>query len=138
MVESNDVGENGGACCPEFVVTSRYRLRGDKLLEAAPSTSRELYPKERVTFARGTSGKTFKVSIPAGEIKRFVVGARSGQTLKVSTDNNKASLRLLEDIETVEGINNFTARLPRSGDFTIEVQNLDERALTITINVKIQ
>ena len=138
VVESNDVGENGGSCCPEFVITSSYRLRDGKLIEAAPSSRRELYPKERITFARGTSGKTFKVSLPAGEIKRFVVGARSGQTLKVSVDSNKASLRLLEDVETVEGINNFTARLPRSGDFAIEVQNLDDISLQVTLNVKIQ
>ena len=26
VVESNDVGEQGGACCPEFVITTKYKL----------------------------------------------------------------------------------------------------------------
>ena len=31
VVAANDVGEMGGACCPEFVVTTRYRLANEKL-----------------------------------------------------------------------------------------------------------
>lgn len=33
IVESNDVGELGGACCPEFVVTTRYRVSNGKLMK---------------------------------------------------------------------------------------------------------
>ncbi len=136
-VESNDVGEMGGACCPEFVVTSRYKLSGDKLVEGGKSSRRELYPKERVKFLKGASGTNFKAVIPAQDLRRFVVGARAGQTLTVSVNSKKASLRLLEDAEVKDEVTKITAKLPKSGDYTFEVQNLDETDLEVTINVKI-
>jgi hypothetical protein len=138
VVESNDVGENGGACCPEFVVTSRYKLSGGKLIETGKSEKRELYPKKRVSFPKGASGTTFKVTIPAGELKRFVVGAGSGQTLTVSVSGGNVSLRLLEDVKVTEGNNNLVARLPKKGDYTVELQNNAETDAEITVNIKIR
>lgn len=138
VVESNDVGELGGACCPEFVVTSRYKLSGEKLTETGAADRRELYPSERVSFDRGTSGKTLKIMVPAQEIKRLVVSARAGQSLMVSIDTDKASVRLLEDAQVTEGIKNFLARLPKSGDYTIEIQNFLETDAVIIVNVKIK
>ena len=110
---------------------------GGKLAETGKAERRELYPKQRVNFPKGASGTTLTVTIPAGEIKRFVVGARAGQNLTVSVSDKDASLRLLEDVETVEGINNFRARLPKNGDYTIEIQNNAANDLEITVNVKI-
>jgi hypothetical protein len=138
VVERNDAGENGASCCPEFAVTTRYKLSGKELVETGKTDRRELYPKQRVTFAKGASGSTFKVTIPAGEIKRFVVGARSGQTLTASVGSDKASIRLLEDVDVTEGINKFLARLPKNGDYAIEVQNLAETDLEVTVNIKIK
>jgi hypothetical protein len=138
VVESNEPGEFGGACCPEFVLTTRYKLRGDKLIVTGKPERRELYPKQRVNFPRGSSGTTFKTTIPADEIKRFAVAARGGQNLTVSVSSKDVSLRLLEDAEVTEGINNFLARLPKNGDYTIELQNNAETDLEITINIKIR
>ena len=142
VVESNDVGEEGGACCPQFIVTTKYRLgpRGG-ILKAGKETRREIYPKQRVTFPRGASGTTFSTSIPAEEGKRYIVGARAGQTLTVSIDTDKASLRLLEELDEVEvkrGINNFLVKLPKTGDYTIEVQNDSDKPLSVSVNIKIQ
>ena len=71
-------------------------------------------------------------------LMRFVVGARAGQTLAVSIDTDKASLRLLEEADVKFGINNFLVRLPNTGDYTIEVQNNSDSALTLTVNVRIR
>jgi hypothetical protein len=138
VVESNEPGEFGGACCPEFVVTRRYKLRGEKLTANGKAERRELYPKERVTFPKGATGTTFKTTIPTGEIKRFAVSARGGQNLTVSVSSKDVSLRLIEDAEVTEGINNFLARLPKNGDYTIELQNNAETDLEITLNIKIR
>ena len=137
LVESNDAGENGASCCPEFIVTTKYRLAAGRLVKAGPETRREVVPTKRVTFAKGTTGSTFKVKIPAGEAVRYIVGARAGQRLSVSTDNDQASLRLIEDANVTEGINNFLARLPKSGDYTIEVENTSSDDIEITVNIKI-
>lgn len=136
-VESYDVGEAGGACCPEFVVTSYYKLIGSDLKEAKKSDRRELYPKERVSFPKGASGTTMKVTVPAQEIKRFVVGAKAGQTLTVSINKKGGSLRLLEDAEVKDEVTKLTAKLPKSGDYTIELQSFEEADSDFTLTIKI-
>ena len=139
IVESNDPGEDGGACCPQVIVTSRYKLTAGKLVTVGKETRRPVYPTERLTFARGTSGKTFSVDIPEQEGKRFILGARAGQTLTVSVNTDKASIRLLDEGTDVKfGVNNFLVKLPRNGDYTIEVQNNADGPLTVQVNVKIQ
>jgi len=138
VVESNEAGPEGGSCCPQIIVTTKYKLGAGKIVQVGKETRRDIYPKERVTFARGTAGKTFRVTIPADEGKRYIVGARAGQTLSVSIDTDKASLRLLEEADVKFGINNFLVKLPSSGDYTIEVQNDSDAELSVTVNIKIQ
>lgn len=138
IVDANDASENSGACCAEFTLKFKYRLSGDKLIEVGTAVRRELYPKERISFAKGTSGKTFTIKIVASDLKRFVVGARAGQILTVSVSSDDASLRLIDDANVTEGINNFTAKLPKNGDYTFEVGNYGEKEIEVTVNVKIQ
>ena len=138
IVESNEVGEMGGACCPEFVITTRYRVAGGKIAASGAPMKRPLVPTTRVTFARGTSGKTYNdVMIPAGERIKYKVGARAAQKLAVSVSSDSASLRLIEDATVTEGINNFLAILPSNGDYTIEIENTSAADISITVNIKI-
>jgi hypothetical protein len=137
IVESNDVGELGGACCPEVIVKTRYRLAGNNLTVIGAPERREIFPSERLTFAKGATGKTFKVKLPPDEGKRFIVGAKAGQVMDVSVSSESGSLRLLEDAKVTFGINNFRAVLPKSGNYTIEIRNDSESELEVTINVKI-
>lgn len=138
IVESNDPGTNGASCCPEVAVTSRYKLRGSRIVAFGKSGRRELFPTERIKFARGMSQTTFDVTIPPEEGRRYIVGARAGQTLKVSTNSAKVSLRLLDDAPVTEVVNGFTARLPRSGDYAIEIQNNAETDVPVKVTIKIQ
>ena len=138
IVESNETGPEGGACCPQIIVTTRYKVAGGRIVQSGKESRRDIFPTERVTFAKGTSGKTFRITIPAEEGKRFVVGARAGQTLTVSVDTDKASLRLVEDAEPKYGINNFLVKLPSTGNYTIEVQNDSDVDLAVVVNIKIQ
>ena len=138
VVDSNDAGPEGGACCPQIIVTTKYKLVGNKIIRSGKETRRDIYPQERVTFARGSSGKTFHVTIPEEEGRRFIIGARAGQTLSVSVDSEKASLRLLEEADVKFGTNNFTVKLPKTGDFTVEVQNDSEAELAVTVSIKVQ
>ena len=138
VVESNDPGPGGGACCPQRILTNQYRVTGGKLVKIGKEMSRDVYPTERLKFAAGMSGKTFTVHIPEQEGKRFILGARAGQTLSVSVDTDQASLRLLDEADVKFGVNNFSVKLPRNGDFTIEVQNNADGPLSVTVNVKVQ
>jgi hypothetical protein len=139
VLDINDAGTEGAACCPQYILTAKYRLgpRGG-ILKAGKESRREIYPSERVAFTKGASGKTFKTTIRAEEGRRFIIGARAGQTLSVSIDTDKASLRLLEEADVKFGINNFMVKLPKNGDYTIELQNDADTDLEITVNIKIQ
>jgi hypothetical protein len=138
VVESNDVGETGGACCPEFIVTSRYQVAGGKVTPVGTAARRPIYPSQRVRFAPGTSGTTLKVTLPASEGKRFIVGARAGQTLTVSVSSDKAELRLLDDVPTTRNVSGFTAKLTAAGDYTVELANYEDRPLIVTLNIRIR
>ena len=137
IVESNDVGELGGACCPEFIVTTRFRVSNGKLMRTGVVSRRDIIPTERVSFARGKSGITFKTRISAGEQRRFIVGAKAGQTLSVSVSSDDAKLRLLDEARVTEGINNFRALLSSTRDYRIQIDNTSSRDLEIVMNVKI-
>jgi hypothetical protein len=138
VVESNDPGETGGACCPEFILTTRYDASSGKLKQIGKVDRRPVYPTERVKFDKGTSGTTIKITLPVSEGKRYIVGARAGQVLDVSVNTDKANVRLLEDTETTENTNGFSATLPKNGDYTIEVSNYDDEPITVTLNIKIR
>ena len=138
VVESNDPGKNGASCCPELVITTRYDVSTGKLKKVGKEDRRALFPSERVKFAKGATGTTLTVKIPASEGKRFVVGAAAHQTLDVSVNTDKATVRLLEDAETTENTNGFSAVLPKNGDYTIEVSNYEDKPIEVILNIKIR
>ena len=138
VVESNDPGENGGACCPQVVITTRYDVSTGKLKKVGNEERRDLFPSQRVSFAKGTSGTTMTIKIPAGEGRRYVVGARAGQVLDVSVNTDKADIRLLEDAETTQNTNGFSATLPKSGDYTVEVTNYEDSPVELVLNIRIR
>ena len=138
VVESNDEGEAGGACCPEIIVTSKYKVAGGKLIETAKPSRRDVFPSQRVTFQRGTSGMTLTLTIQPREGKRMVVGARGGQTLSVALNTDKIETHLLEDAEVTEVNNGFAAKLPKSGDYTIQLANYSETVQAVVVTIKIK
>jgi len=138
IVESNDPGETGGACCPEFILTTHYDVSSGKLKQVGKSERRAICPTERVKFDKGASGTTIKVTIPANEGKRYVVGARAGQILDVAKNTDKADIQLIEDAEKTDNTNGFSATLPKNGDYTIQVSNFDDKPIAVVLNVKIR
>jgi len=140
IVQRNDVGELGGACCPEYVVTSRYKRNGKEHIAVGKDERRELYPSKRVEFAKGTSRSTFKVNFsPDEDTKRFVVGARKGQTMRVFSDTKNVYIDIrLGDAKTSELANGISARLNETGDFIIQVQYPTDikREISLTIEIK--
>jgi hypothetical protein len=138
VVESNDPSETGGACCPEFILTTRYDASTGKLKQVGKIDRRGIFPTDRVKFDKGSTGTTIKIKIPANEGHRYIVGARAGQTLDVSVNTDKASVRLLEDAQTTDITNGFSSTLPKDGDYTIEVSNYDDKPLDVVLNIKIR
>ncbi len=138
VVVAYDPSANSGACCPEFTMTSTYSINGGNLTEIGKGVRRELYPKERISFAKGASEKTFSVKIPPEDRKRYTVGARAGQTLSVSiSGGGNVYLSLLGDTANEGTTDRFTAKLPKNGDYTFEIGNDGDKDDEVTVTVKI-
>jgi hypothetical protein len=141
IVERNSPGENGGNCCAEFIETTRYKWNGTELVQVGEVKSRELYPATRISFKKGTSMIVFDVSIPKGDIKRFVVQARSGQTLRVSSNAKPSKnifYRLVRgngDEKEISG--GIIVKLNKNGDYVFELANNSEKDLSISVTVEI-
>lgn len=144
VVESNDVGEMGGACCPEYIVTTKYRLRGDKLEQSGAESKREIYPAKRVEFSKGASKSTFTINLNENEdLKRFVVGARRGQTLTVTAvpgDRSKTiEVSLFKgEADANETDHRLTARLKENGDYVIQIRGFTEQEMSVSVTIEIK
>lgn len=142
VVEFNDAEKAAGACCPEGVVIQKVHVgSGGKLTEVGPPIKRELYPKDRIAFARGATGKSWSVTIRPNERKRYVLGARSGQTMSVAfTGAGDIDLRLLEEdnAEVTQGPHKLDAVLKRFGDYTVELSNYSRKPVTVNITIRIR
>lgn len=142
VVEYNDPEKAAGACCPEGVVIQKMRVTGGKVVDTGTPIKHELYPKERISFAKGTSGKTFTVTIPKRDRKRYVLNARAGQTMSVSyTGGNKdTSVGLLDTdaADVTDATRKFDARLKRGGDHVVEISNYGSRPVTLTLTIRIR
>ncbi|HSK72277.1 MAG TPA: hypothetical protein VK892_11310 [Pyrinomonadaceae bacterium] len=139
IVDRNDVGEEGGACCPEFAVATTYKLSGSRLVPTGKETRRELYPARRVSFEKGKSSGIVSVKIPANERQRFVVEANRGQTMTVRVNSDKAAISLRKgDAETTESAGLMRAVLKERGDFVFEVWNNGENEAEFTVTIEIK
>ena len=140
IVESSDAGKSGGACCPEFIVTSKYRYTGKTLKEVGKSTSREIYPAKRLEFERGKFSKTFSLTMRADQqIKRFVVGAGKGQTLTVSKNSDLVRVNLKRgEANILEEDKGLVAKLKNNGDYVFEISNFSNKNTNFTVTVTIK
>ncbi len=140
VVESNDPGEFGGACCPEVVVTRRYKLKGSNLEETGDPDKRDLYPPKRIEFRKGEFSAKVPVELEADPgIRRFIVGAAKGQTLTVTSDSETIRFRMVKgDADEDEEDKQLVATLNETGDYIFEIRSFAEKdeKLTITVTIK--
>ena len=138
VLDYNDPGENGGACCPQVIVTTHLKLTGNKLTTVGKDTKRPVFPEQRIAFARGSSSSELKLTIPAFEGKNLVMGARAGQTVTVTVSNPKISSGLLGDEEPKSSDNGFTVKLAKGGDRVIQLTNYEESSVDVTVTISIK
>lgn len=138
VVETNDPGELGGACCPTEIVTSTYKLAGKKLLEAGKPTKRSIYPSQRVNFAKGRSEAVVKLTIRGDEGAELVLRANKGQTMTVTTSDEAIGAVLSNDAKITQIDNGFRAVLSETGDQRIRLDNGAAESVTVTVTIRIR
>jgi len=141
IVQRNDAGETGGACCPEFVVTTKYKLEGNDLKQIGGEDRKDLYPPQRVKFEKGAVETTLNIKLTNDDdIKRFVIGGGAYQLMTVQSTAKDVSITLIKgDAEILaDGDEFFQANLKENGDYIVQVQKLGDKNVNTTITFEIQ
>jgi hypothetical protein len=128
-------GPAGGACCPEFIDTTTYRLNKDKLApvggpvrrkyQSPASDAASQSPDRRIHFERGRTKAIVKGTTSSST--EYVLGARAGQMTAVSVTsagNNANFMMTREDGEPLGSatpVTHWSGRLPSTGDYQIIV-----------------
>lgn len=139
VVQQYDVGEAGGACCPEFIVTTTLSWNGKELIPVGKQERREMYPLNHIKFEKGKSFAIIPITVEKYDRKRFVVGARKGQMLNVSSSATGISYSLFKGEGDVENTDNgMIVKLNETGDFVFEVMNDNDKDMEFSITVEIK
>lgn len=140
LVDQNDAGDEGGACCPEFAIVTKYKFDGKGLKKIGADPRRELYPAQRVKFSRGETSTTISLKLSADDdIKRYVVGASAGQTLFVTTSSKDLTLSLIDgEGETLQDGESLEVNLNENGDFKFQLQKTSEKSVNATLTIEIR
>jgi hypothetical protein len=139
VVERYSVDETGGACCPEFVVTTNYKWNGREFVEVGVPAKRELYPATPVSFEKGKTSANLNVNIPSGKFKRYVVSGRVGQTLTLSTDAKNIKVRLIRgEADVNENERGFLAVLNDNTDFIVQVEEIGGTNARATVKIEVK
>lgn len=138
VLEYNDPEENGGACCPLFIITTNLKLSGNKLITVGKDSRRPVFPEQRVSFARGTSSAEIKLTIPKAEGRSLLIGARAGQTVTVKVNTKRISASLDGDEQPDYSDTGFVVKLAKGGDRTIRLANYEDTAVDVVVTVSIK
>jgi hypothetical protein len=97
---------------------------------------------QRVKFARGRTTAVLKGSVNESKWKRYVLGAREGQTMSVHVASKKGTVQFTiatpePDILT-DPTDDYSGELPVSGDYEISVFTYEAKAQPYTLEVTIR
>jgi serine/threonine protein kinase len=94
----------------------------------------------RITIPGGTGSTAVQGQATADATRRYVVSVAQGQMLKVSVDGNGTTLDIRypdgQVVDDASGRLSYEGRLPRGGDYIIDV--VGSRAALFTLNVTVE
>lgn len=150
VVNRYGVGPSGGACCPEFVESTTYRLSGAKLAQVGATRRQDWVDglneggkgTHRVRFPRGAVSTSVH-GMTDGEAK-FLLGARAGQTMTVHVYSRDGEAPLVvtgpggERLASVDDGGTWSGPLPKTGDYTIAVRGTAPNGIFYTFDVGVK
>lgn len=139
IVERYAVDGTSDACCPEFFISMNYKWNGREFVEIDVPVRQEVYPSTPVSLENGKNSATLNVSFRNVKSKRYVVHARGGQTLTVSTDAKTVSMKLARgDAYVNENEKGFAAVLNDDGNFVIQIDNISGFDAEAVVKIEIK
>jgi len=98
----------------------------------------DISPK-RIAFSKGANWGAANITLAPGAAQKFVVGAKSGQTMDVEASSKEVSINLVKGkAETTEDFGFLTAELNANGDYVFEVKNSTKKEIKTSIKVTIE
>jgi hypothetical protein len=130
QLEVDRYGGQSGACCPDYIETTAFRLKGKELIPTGKPEQRDYVSKDgnnavrRVRFARGASSTEIKGSTNA--TAAYLIGARTGQTMKLKINgiNLRVALESPDgaDLPPLQLDQEWSAQLPADGDYRLRIE----------------
>jgi hypothetical protein len=94
---------------------------------------------KRMSFGKGQNWGASNITLPAGGTQRFIVSAKSGQTMDVEVSSKDTSVNLIKGkARTEEDFGYLTAQLQANGDYVFEVKNSTKKELKTSVKVTIE
>lgn len=94
---------------------------------------------KRIAFNKGANWGAANITLAPGASQKFVVGAKSGQTMDVEVSSKETSVNLLKGkAQTTEDFGFLTAELQANGDYIFEVKNPTKKEIKTSVKVTIE
>lgn len=94
---------------------------------------------KRIIFNKGANWDSVNVTLAAGAVQKFIVGAKSGQTMTVETSSKETSINLIKGkAETTEDFSFLDAELKANGDYVFEIRNGTKKEIKTSVKVTIE
>jgi hypothetical protein len=94
---------------------------------------------KRMSFGKGQNWGASNITLPAGGSQRFIVSAKSGQTMDVEVSSKETSVNLIKGkARTEEDFGYLTAMLQANGDYVFEVKNSTKKEIKTSVKVTIE
>ena len=94
---------------------------------------------KRISFNKGANWGAANITLAAGAAQKFVVSAKSGQTMDVEVSSKETSVNLIKGkAETTEDFGFLSAVLQANGDYIFEVRNGTKKEIKTSVKVTIE
>ncbi len=94
---------------------------------------------KRMSFGKGQNWGTSNITLPAGGTQRFIVSAKSGQTMDVEVSSKDTSVNLIKGkAQTTEDFGYLNAELQANSDYVFEVKNSTKKEIKTSVKVTIE
>ena len=116
-----------------FAVTTNANANSNANAKPADNS-----PK-RISFIKGANWGAVNITLASSATQKFIVEAKSGQTLTVETSSKETSINLTKGkAETTEDFGFFNAELQSNGDYVFEVRNDTKKEIKTSVKVTIK
>lgn len=132
-VNSNPVGAGNVA---NTTNTSANANANNANVAAKPAVDNS--PK-RIAFSKGANWGATNITLAPGASQKFVVNAKSGQTMDVEVSSKETSVNLIKGkAQTTEDFGFLSAELQTNGDYIFEVRNSTKKEVKTSVKVTIE